>query len=166
MYKAELPEITVNRIQKILDELGIEVQISFFEVKDMTWSCRLQIVGRFQSMGLGVNGKGMTQAYAKASAYGELMERIQNKLFVFTTKYATRDFQQKNNLTFEDNESDALLFRYFPDEETKIIDASLLDEWLCKLLPQHTRLDTTTKNTFVMSYVPYEDVVSGEVCKL
>ena len=166
MYKAELPEITVNRIQKILDELGIEVQISFFEVKDMTWSCRLQIVGRFQSMGLGVNGKGMTQAYAKASAYGELMERIQNKLFVFTTKYATRDFQQKNNLTFEDNESDAVLFRYFPDEETKIIDASLLDEWLCKLLPQHTRLDTTTKNTFVMSYVPYEDVVSGEVCKL
>ena len=31
-----------------------------------------------RTINIGTNGKGMTEAYSKASAYGELMERIQN----------------------------------------------------------------------------------------
>ena len=42
---------------------------------------------------IGTNGKGMNELYAKANAYGEFMERLQNKaLFRTNLKYATKNY--------------------------------------------------------------------------
>ena len=78
-YKERTPEETVSNIKNELNKLGLRVEESIGDSK----------VGKLHWLGLKLfykgtiltrcNGKGTTEEYAKASAYAELMERIQNK---------------------------------------------------------------------------------------
>ncbi|SHK42100.1 YcaO-like family protein [Paramaledivibacter caminithermalis] len=73
--KDSMPEQTIQRIRDILHDIGL-----FYHEEDWTvhikncHAVRLKIEG---FNGKGVNGKGISRLYALASAYGELMERLQ-----------------------------------------------------------------------------------------
>ena len=74
-----LPEETAARFQKILREVGVtfrETPRHFVE-----GACSLQLTDEYH--GWQVNGKGTDKAYCRASAYGEAMERLQNR-FIFS----------------------------------------------------------------------------------
>lgn len=120
-YKQCTPEYTVRRILNILSTTGIQTEVEWFVNIDITHSCRVRIINNgLKPFDIGTNGKGMTKEYALASAYGELMERLQNKsMFREGLKYASpycssivgTDFStilrlKKLNLNF----------LYFPDE--------------------------------------------------
>jgi len=81
-YKDALPSDTMNRIRNILHDMDLLTIESWLDssVRDC-YSLRVSIEGT----NLGTNGKGVTRAYALASAYAELMERLQNQL-VYTGK--------------------------------------------------------------------------------
>lgn len=71
------PEETVDRIRTILREAKIDVHESYyFASSERLHSVRLD----FSDLpGCGCNGKGTTKLLAQASAYAELMERLQNR---------------------------------------------------------------------------------------
>lgn len=83
-YKAKPPLDTVEQIRSILAGCGIKIA----EEKRMACdpdvaSCRIWLSdSKVEAADFGTNGKGMTEEYALASAYGEMMERLQN-MFIF-----------------------------------------------------------------------------------
>ncbi|MBU3089188.1 YcaO-like family protein [Clostridium gasigenes] len=89
-YKIISPEITVNKIKAILKTIDIEVEEDWLPISSIeTNSLRLQIKGS----SIGTNGKGVSREYARASAYAEFMERLQNS---WLTRYYFRG--NKNNI--------------------------------------------------------------------
>lgn len=76
-YKDKEPEETIFLIRQILHNAGIFVVERFwFDGFDSFYSCRLEI----EDTSIGVNGKGSTIVFALASAYGELLERLQTHM--------------------------------------------------------------------------------------
>ncbi len=76
-YKDQSPEKTVKQITKILEDLGIQTHLEWYSKGVFgCFSNRVTIDGTT----IGTNGKGTSEAYAKASAYAELMERLQNDM--------------------------------------------------------------------------------------
>lgn len=74
-FKEEYPFNTVNKIRNILFDLGIfTTEIWIDSNVEGCYSLRVEIEGTQ----IGQNGKGATKEFALASAYAELMERIQN----------------------------------------------------------------------------------------
>ncbi len=79
-HKSDQPEKTITRVQSILGSLGIET------LEQKTKSCgggyfstRISLKSYQGShSGPGANGKGVTPELARASAYAEFMERLQN----------------------------------------------------------------------------------------
>lgn len=104
-YKDTEPEKTIAYIRQFLNEAGIFASEKvWFDGFNTVYSCRLEI----QNTGLGVNGKGNTILYALASAYGELLERLQTHMI----------FMNLNLGNFKEN----MYFRFDPREliyETK-----------------------------------------------
>ena len=83
-YKDDLPENTINRIKKKLIDLGIHTTEQYYSCEDLVYSCRINIdAPSLRSLNVGTNGKGMDKSYSLASGYGELMERMQNKMLLF-----------------------------------------------------------------------------------
>lgn len=83
-FKDDHPLNTISRIKKKLEKINISV-CECWKNENLihTFSLRLSIEGtRF-----GVNGKGITPDLARASAYGELMERLQNNAIIPKGKY-------------------------------------------------------------------------------
>lgn len=91
--KSEDPEVTIGRARKILASLGIEASESVRHNKTSnTYSAVLRISNReLAGLALGTNGKGFTESYALASAYGEFFERLQNNRLIPVSqlKFAT-----------------------------------------------------------------------------
>lgn len=78
--KDSVPENTIKRIRDILHLNQIMVQEKTWYGHGKDWfSVRLNVVGT----DFGVNGKGISCEFALASAYGELMERLQNMTFIY-----------------------------------------------------------------------------------
>lgn len=79
IYKNDSPENTILKIRRILDSLNIITYESHYaNPYENYYSTRLQMIdiqGKF-----GQNGKGSSLEYCLASAYAELMERIENGL--------------------------------------------------------------------------------------
>ncbi len=68
------PTATVDQILRILDENGIEVEEIWRETcVPYCYAMSVRVKGTTFS----VNGKGLTREFARASGYGELMERMQ-----------------------------------------------------------------------------------------
>ena len=109
-YKAAPPEETVARIQAKLTDLGLPFTEEAILGAAGRFSYCLRIVDDirgepvFQTM-----GKGRTDAYAQASAYGEMAERIQNLAFYMMLMYPS----EPETATAERS----VPFKYYPDEK-------------------------------------------------
>ena len=120
-YKDELPLNTINRIRDILNDLEIlTVEKAWAHSADGFYSVTISIVNTT----LSTNGKGTTYEYALASAYGELMERLQNQA----------PFRLNTDVSQEAMEY--MDFFYSPDEKCYSIDDLLSseEEWLSSKL--------------------------------
>lgn len=152
-FKDSPPEETVNRIQKILEDVGIRTKVTWLDsqVKDC-YSNRIEL----QESAVGQNGKGMTKEFALASGYAELMERIQ-------TGYYYMGSQDKELAVSHG-------FTYIPEECYLSID-ELLDrdeKWLDKLYHavSERSKEYFTKRTFLefMAYRKYEITEKEFIC--
>jgi ribosomal protein S12 methylthiotransferase accessory factor len=75
-YKDDRPVNTINKIRDILGKLGLlTVETVWKNSVDGFYSVTVEV----ENTCLATNGKGTTCQYALASAYGELMERLQNQ---------------------------------------------------------------------------------------
>ncbi len=115
-YKDENPINTINKIRTILGNLNILTKEENW--KNSTkgfYSVTVRIVGT----DICSNGKGTNSKYALASAYGELMERLQNMTY-FRFSYDMNE----NDLHYGD-------FLYSPDEKNfTIAELEKNNEWL------------------------------------
>lgn len=101
-YKDELPLNTINRIRNIFADLGIlTTESDWKNSADGFYSVTLRI----ENTNIKSNGKGTTNEYALASAYAELLERIQNHAhFRLSMDFDPEDFKYMG-------------FFYTPDEK-------------------------------------------------
>jgi len=112
-YKDSLPQETIAKAQDILSLLGIEYNETIHNPIEGLYSVRLY----FPSLDWGVDGKGTTEEFSRASAYGEAMERMQNLHF---PEYLTTLVERRQDVNFG--------FHYFPDEQRKKIKISNIQE--------------------------------------
>lgn len=141
-YKAYSPLQTIQNIRKILNDLGIFTTESHVGLNGAYYSCRVVIDNNNLGLvNIGTNGKGMSKEYALASAYGELMERIQNRLLFRSMYFASVDTLKNNPSLIKlkdvlDSKNYLLNFRYYPDERQSILEGrSELMKYLKKSLP-------------------------------
>lgn len=89
-HKDRSPTATIGAIRAILDDLGVVTfERRWFEIDGQAFSVRLEADGAWK--GCAVNGKGASRELALASAYAELVERIQNGAFSEPTFWAMPD---------------------------------------------------------------------------
>jgi ribosomal peptide maturation radical SAM protein 1 len=99
-YKSKNPVETVHSIKKMLVDARIEVIQNKMHNVGGFYSLTLQIKGT----SLFVNGKGSTEDYTLASAYGELAERLlSNVLLRFKHRYPSNIVFQDKNLIIDEN---------------------------------------------------------------
>lgn len=166
-YKTCDPEETISVVKSILELNGIKTDIKYFTTTGAEHSCRLRIINKgLEPFDIGVNGKGMDMTYATASAYGELMERLQNKaLCRENIKYAAKSF---SHLDDESNLSPiALNFQYFPDEKlTETKSADLTDTVIPAFFPNHIEeikaCDFDDIDKVVSIFAPFQNLSDGE----
>jgi len=111
-YKARNPRQTIELIKGILREnrLGVrEVDIS--ERDRVFFACHVHLTDPTgKKVYFGSNGKGMTREYALASAYGELMERLQNRaVYMANVYYSEPETPSRSGSVHSGS------FRYAPD---------------------------------------------------
>lgn len=73
-FKESMPEETIGRVRRLLDGIGAVVIEEWIHGLKDVFSVRISLPGTT----VGANGKGTSQLYALASAYGEFVERLQN----------------------------------------------------------------------------------------
>ena len=101
-YKDATPFDTIKEVRDILYHLGIELyEDSWGDISFECFSVRLEVDG---FPGVGNNGKGISRSFALASAYGEIMERLQNKK-LFNKTYGLKYHHQ----TFPDEKIDDIV---------------------------------------------------------
>lgn len=89
-FKDMPPEKTVEKIQGILKSLGIELEEKWTDSGiENCCSVHVSVKGVYPFF---TNGKGVSKALARASAYGEFIERLQCGLFLYKFQSITRDF--------------------------------------------------------------------------
>lgn len=166
-YKAVTPENTVAKVEDILARLGFLTDVKTFGKDGFAHSARLRLVnGKLSDLDIGTNGKGMNGSYALASAYGELMERIENKMLLFTVKYASPDFV-RNNPELSHLASSGLKFRYFPDEKCVSLTEKEFCEWGRRMLPGSFLFEETSgRGNYDMTFLPFYSVSGAEVVNL
>ncbi len=78
--KDNKPESTIENIKDILKKLDIEIiENTEAAFEDKLYCTRLTIKGLYD---IGVNGKGSSELYSRASAYSELMERLFGEILI------------------------------------------------------------------------------------
>ncbi len=165
-YKTALPEDTIFNIRKILHFLGVEVTEQHFRKEELYYSCRITIDNNnIRFLDIGTNGKGMSSIYSLASAYGELMERMQNKMFTVATKYATTDFRKnlpENHIV----NIPVLDFLFFPDERLEDVPVEKIQQHFRELLP-NSEINTADHfkecNSYNIHYADFYNTYSKEV---
>lgn len=76
-YKQCSPVETVGKLQQTLKNLNVKVDETWQEKSSIdTYALRLD----FKGTSIGVNGKGVSKEFARASAYAEFFERYQNDI--------------------------------------------------------------------------------------
>ena len=169
LYKAVSPLDTIHRIRTILHELGLFTTEQYMQNEGMYYSCRVCIsnhnLGKFE---IGTNGKGMTAEYALASAYAELMERLENRMIVFGIKFATRYFRQRNDqLTVI--YIPELPFRFFPDESIREISPKEMWHYCLQMTPnvaKYKSLDMIGSENYMMYFADFYNATDDRVDNL
>lgn len=146
-YKDDLPINTINKIRNILNDLGIlTVEKGWLNSAKGYYSVTVSIANTT----LSTNGKGTSYEYALASAYGELMERIQNQA----------PFRLNTDLSQEDNEYKG--FFYSPDEKEMSIKEIIDDdnEWIHDKFLKVNRKEDIIKLLKKWQEISYEKINS------
>lgn len=91
-YKSCPPEETIFKIRNILHSVGIFLTEVSGSCNGFFHSHVYISNGDLRQFNIGTNGKGRTPAYALASAYSEMMERLQNGYKFYGTRYANQSF--------------------------------------------------------------------------
>lgn len=153
------PDITISNIKNILNEIGINTSES-------NWNNSLEnyysVTIRINNTNLSTNGKGISPSYALASAYGELMERLQNQAFFkLSVDVSPKALKYKG-------------FYYCPDEKKMSLDKILRfdNEWFKiqdKLIKKEIDIKSLTKKWMQIAYedfdedficIPYDNIYS------
>jgi ribosomal protein S12 methylthiotransferase accessory factor len=88
LYKSAGPADTVHRIREILRRLDIDVyEKAWRDIEGKIFSCQINLEDLED---LTTYGKGKDARYALASAYAEMMERVQN-LMIFSSRIGLRN---------------------------------------------------------------------------
>lgn len=159
-YKSENPSKTISQIQNILRSLNIAVKVDVQSNFGYDFSCRLSICnGGLEFFNLGSNGKGMSEEYALASAYAELLERLQNKaLLKENIVYATRSFLRFHNYEFIN--FPVLDFLYYPDETIRFLTKDdIANDIVPHFFPSCKYLSLNSNNQYPCIFAPFEDLI-------
>lgn len=116
-YKTERPTRTIHKIRNIIYNLGVSlIEEHYDHANSKMHSCRLRIINNgLYDLNYGVNGKGLSPEYSLASAYGELMERLQNGILFYGMEHA----YAKTNPSLQQilkAKNIQLKYKYFADE--------------------------------------------------
>lgn len=85
--KDSAPEETVRRIRAALETVGFPADHELISTGlQNCFCCRVSLTGPLKTY-IGANGKGTTEEFCLASGYAELMERIQNLMFMYAPHY-------------------------------------------------------------------------------
>ena len=132
-YKTVRPEETIQHVQALLEKAGIKTNLQKINTIGDEVTYRLTITnGDLWKFNIGTNGKGMTEQYAIASAYGEMMERLENKfLFRENLLYATDHYlNQHIEMSWAQQVRKKKLnlsFQYFPYEQELTISRNRME---------------------------------------
>ncbi len=161
-YKDAPPLKTITKARSILGRLGIiAVETAWKNSARDFYSVSLKI----PAAGIATNGKGTSHAYALASAYGEMMERLQNQSF-----FRLSIDMDPDTLKYMD-------FYYAPDEKHISISNFLNDpgEWTkiqFEKIPAGIDINELMKEWLLVSYektpddfvaLPYRSMKSGSI---
>ncbi len=116
-YKDETPIKTINQVRNILGEMGLlTVETSWKNTVNGFYSVSVMI----DNTVLMTNGKGTSVEFALASAYGEMMERLQNFC------------HYRLSLDLDSKVMEYLGFYYAPDEKPMSTDEFLVsgEDWI------------------------------------
>lgn len=161
VYKDAAPADTIWHARQILSDLGIEVKEEVFSRPGVACSCRITIANpRLAPLNIGTNGKGLTEEYALASGYAEMLERLQNKMLLNEgTRYTGRL-----------EGAEPLPYRYFPDEEPLIVSEAEFHAVARDLFPKSVAgINPETVRTplsIIFYAAPYANVTRGVMYRL
>lgn len=121
-YKAKSPYDTIKSIRDILHNAGIFVTEFSDSHGDFYHSHIVLANEGLSHLSISTNGKGTTPAYSLASAYAEMLERLQNNFKLFGEKYASIKFlstlPEKSEFRQRiEKDSSVLDYELFPDEK-------------------------------------------------
>ena len=174
-YKNCPAEVTIQRIKSIVkDRLNLDLlERTFIERNSLFYSCRLVINNEWISaLNIGTNGKGMSENYSRASAHGELMERIQNGVLFNFIDFGTKYFVEEYAGTYPDfcnsitQQNVVLPFRYAHDEacsEDNTVLKEAIDNHVQSYDNEELYRLSRDKEHY---YVPYYDVFNKTLVNL
>ncbi len=142
-HKEAKPIKTISKIRTILSDLSLLPTEKWHVYINGLYSLRLTLPGI--ATHIGVNGKGVSKELAMASAYGELMERLQNQLLYPLFMYYDFDKELKKYHNFE-----------IDPNEKKFTTQQIMNN-LPKEILKHI---TDNENTFIKSFRSDTDDVS------
>lgn len=132
--KDQNPKETIKQIKKILKTNNIKVKE--YKVKNIYkdfYSIRLELKDFYN---LGSNGKGLTKALAKASAYAELMERLESRMLINT------HYLNKKNT-----------FISYPDEKEDLNELNKNKQLLKSFFEKNIKISSFMKDNSKFSHV-------------
>ena len=107
-FKESHPEVSLKNMKAAINALGLNLVEKPVRDDFLFSSCILSIVNPKNNQPVfSTYGKGITYDWARVSAWGEMLERIQNLAFYMIVIYPTRE----EKLHEDSNE-----FEYYPDE--------------------------------------------------
>ena len=147
-YKDDAPLNTIHRIRGILKRMDILLtETEWHRRKGLLASVQL----RHPNLPVFVNGKGIHEAYALASAYAEFMERLQNLTLLWKGCSGLRPVR---SLRFSDS-------RPMPYEKMRLTHGDLLRDFFHE--DDFSRLDAFFMDFSSMQTVPYYHLQSKDI---
>lgn len=164
-YKETSPEETVDRIRKILFDSGVEIkEVEQANSNNTFFAAHLHICNAaLLPYDLTTNGKGISPAYALASAYGELMERIQSGILFKQRSFLAKPFQKGVGFSFQANDLKSLKYYFAPDEEM------VCGEDYKTILDTYVRVFNIEEIKYINDFeilLPYYNVMGKKINKL
>lgn len=120
-YKESSPKTTLNNIRNILSKLQIDVTETWLSSVEGIYSVHLKV----KNTNIFTNGKGTSKDYALASAYGELMERMQNLLYFRLNDNNENFFDLSEPYSYSPDEIPSQTIEEFPEQKKWIHSSKL-----------------------------------------
>lgn len=143
--KDEKPECTIENIKNIIKKLDIEViENTEATFGDYLYCTRLTINGLYD---IGVNGKGSTELYSRASAYSELMERLFGDILIQNKFRCSRNIinsKMSFNMDIKRNEIKHCINTYFK----RFVDINRIEDFVTYI----------AKNNYDLRYEQYYNI--------